>query len=455
MEIKNITTALEIVGLILKGWDENGKIDEMERTVVLKKLKEIGTVVGELSMKSTVEVKSNHEELPSLFEQPSINFVEEKSETKQSVGEQQTAAKVVEEPVVAPKKEVVAPVVPAPVSIEPEPESTPEQELVPEPEPTPASIEPEPAEPEVVTNSEKENEEKQAEESVMDMPIETSEENLDFEFVPDAALEQESNYEVLEGVFDLEPAENLDFEFVGEDVDEEHLVVMEDESEEDSEEELEEVAPADEVKAVEEEIEDEPKEDPATAEEELQQFKKPHKLDRKTINRLYGDDDDDLPLKKSIEEEISHDDEERPLFTDTTVYNDEEADDDEFTVVENDNQGMVGLNGESETVVLGEILNAGQAVLGDSLGEEPQNIASIYGTSKIKSLRNALGVNDMFLVARDLFGGNVRACEAALDELDKMQNIDDALLYIHDNFNWDRKREGTQKVMDVLMRKLM
>ncbi len=476
MEIKNITTALEIVSLILKNWDENGKIDEMERTVVLKKLKEIGVVVGELSMKPIANTRPDGEELPSLFAQPAATVA---TSAEKPRPESPVSVPVVEE---KPTIETDSPMEEAAGGVESdvvaeaqpeEPELQPESELptIDDKESeTPASV---PAEATVPTFEEPANimspSAEKSEPSITAIPtapdeprIEEVEElgdNIDFELIPDTSLEQESNYEILEGEFDLEPAENLDFEFVADDDD------AEGQSEQPSESAapVVENRPAEAVAAMQQSVvvaaeagAPAVQKSESAEEERMPQFNRHHKLDRKTINRLYGDDD--MPIVNEKPAEVKRDEEERPIFTDTTIYSNEEdgAEDDEFTVVESDDKGgMVGLDGDGDTIVLGEVLNAGRKVLGDSYATEREDVISTYASSKVRSLRSVLGVNDMFLVARDLFGGNVKACEAALDKLDQMQNIDDALLYIHDNFNWDRHREGTQRVMDALMRKLL
>ena len=56
--------------------------------------------------------------------------------------------------------------------------------------------------------------------------------------------------------------------------------------------------------------------------------------------------------------------------------------------------------------------------------------------------------------ALPLFGGDVAAYSATIERLDSFTDLDDALLYMQENFEWDPDSEGVQLLVDLLERKL-
>lgn len=100
--------------------------------------------------------------------------------------------------------------------------------------------------------------------------------------------------------------------------------------------------------------------------------------------------------------------------------------------------------------VIGEVINAGTHVIGESY--IPSNIVSGV-TGKI-SLKKAIGLNDKYLLIRDLFSGETDLYEKSLTQLDEFTDLNDAMLYIHDNFHWDPNSEGAKLIVELLMNKL-
>ena len=71
----------------------------------------------------------------------------------------------------------------------------------------------------------------------------------------------------------------------------------------------------------------------------------------------------------------------------------------------------------------------------------------------VADLRNAIGINDKFLMIRDLFDGDARAYEAALDKLDAFGDFDDCMIYIAENYVWNANSDGAKFLMELLERK--
>ena len=67
--------------------------------------------------------------------------------------------------------------------------------------------------------------------------------------------------------------------------------------------------------------------------------------------------------------------------------------------------------------VLGEVINHNVQTLADTIAP-PRDVASELRRSEhVTDLRRAIGINDKFLMIRDLFGGDAAAYEAAIGTL--------------------------------------
>ncbi len=109
---------------------------------------------------------------------------------------------------------------------------------------------------------------------------------------------------------------------------------------------------------------------------------------------------------------------------------------------------------EPAKVVLGEVLGADQTTLADRIAADaPADVASVANAQK--SLVEMIGLNDKFILLRDLFHNNHDYYEAAIDQLDEFEDIDEAMLFIHDNFQWNPNSEGAKLLVELLSNKLL
>ena len=69
-------------------------------------------------------------------------------------------------------------------------------------------------------------------------------------------------------------------------------------------------------------------------------------------------------------------------------------------------------------------------------------------------MRHSIGINDRFLLIRDLFGGKAEEYERVIDELDAFTELDDAMIYIQENFEWNPDCDGATLLVELLERKL-
>lgn len=103
--------------------------------------------------------------------------------------------------------------------------------------------------------------------------------------------------------------------------------------------------------------------------------------------------------------------------------------------------------------VLGDVINHDVRTLGDTIIPR-RDVASELGRSKsVGDLRSAIGINDRFLLIRDLFGGDAAAYETAIAALSGFDNLDDCMIHIAENYAWNPNSDGAQLLMELLERK--
>ena len=69
------------------------------------------------------------------------------------------------------------------------------------------------------------------------------------------------------------------------------------------------------------------------------------------------------------------------------------------------------------------------------------------------SLHRAIGINDKFLMIRDLFGGDGEAYEEAIATLNAFDDFDECMIHIAENYAWNPNSDGAKFMMELLERK--
>lgn len=105
-----------------------------------------------------------------------------------------------------------------------------------------------------------------------------------------------------------------------------------------------------------------------------------------------------------------------------------------------------------KSVTLGDVMAQNSQTLADTI-VTPAPLAEEITNSKIASLRHGVGLNDKFLMIRDLFDGDNEAYDQAISDLDSMETFDDCIIYIAENFEWNPDSEGAKFIMQLLERK--
>ena len=124
----------------------------------------------------------------------------------------------------------------------------------------------------------------------------------------------------------------------------------------------------------------------------------------------------------------------------------EDDDDEDFNIIEISDED----EDEGHATVLGDVMMENSApALGDTF-----HAARTVENGPVRSLKGSIGLNDKFMIIRTLFGGDAELYEHTIDELEEFTDLDEALLYLHDNFRWKPDNEGVNMLVGLLMRKL-
>lgn len=107
---------------------------------------------------------------------------------------------------------------------------------------------------------------------------------------------------------------------------------------------------------------------------------------------------------------------------------------------------------ENGPAVLGETLNADVTTVSDMIAVTAPPAA--VGQEPVVDLRKALCNNDRFLLARDLFGGDMALCEQTIDRLNEFDDLDECMIYIAENFDWNPNSDGAKLLVELIERKL-
>ncbi|MDR2890156.1 MAG: hypothetical protein LBV18_00875 [Alistipes sp.] len=122
------------------------------------------------------------------------------------------------------------------------------------------------------------------------------------------------------------------------------------------------------------------------------------------------------------------------------------------------------LYGSDAPETIGDTLGAvKKQTLGETLGESRGQVRGEtlrttadrdLAATKCTSLRSAIGINDRFLMIRDMFGGDGAAFDECIATLDGFTDLDSAVIHIHDTYGWSADSAGAMRLVRLLESKL-
>lgn len=114
-------------------------------------------------------------------------------------------------------------------------------------------------------------------------------------------------------------------------------------------------------------------------------------------------------------------------------------------------QPVVATTAEEQPQRLGDVLGGGVTTLADVMAASDEPTTPF---NRVEELRKAIGLNDKFLMIRDLFDGDAERYEATIDTLDEFEDLDECMIYIVENFRWNPDSEAAKLIVSLLERKL-
>jgi hypothetical protein len=107
--------------------------------------------------------------------------------------------------------------------------------------------------------------------------------------------------------------------------------------------------------------------------------------------------------------------------------------------------------------IFGETFSSDKHSLNEELMQKssPADLSSKFKTAPIASITGALGLNEKFELIQNLFGGDNKKYEKTIDILNTATNFNEAYDYLASNFNWDMNDVYTQRLLELIRRKLI
>ena len=103
--------------------------------------------------------------------------------------------------------------------------------------------------------------------------------------------------------------------------------------------------------------------------------------------------------------------------------------------------------------VLGDVINHDVQTLADTIAPHRDAASELRRQEPVDDLRRAIGINDKFLLIRDLFEGDGAAYERAVGALNACGSLDDCMIYIAEHYAWNPDSDGARLLMELLERK--
>lgn len=163
------------------------------------------------------------------------------------------------------------------------------------------------------------------------------------------------------------------------------------------------------------------------------------KFDKKVILSLYGDDGEE---------------ENKPEQTNTEAYEPQSVERQDNNTLRG--EALADIATANAGQVLGEVIGNHAETLGDAYVKNNHNpdVATVIGSGKVNDLISSIGINDKYLMVRDMFNGDNNAYEAAIRDMERFDDLDEALLHIHETYDWNPNSEGVKLLVELLTKKL-
>lgn len=112
-------------------------------------------------------------------------------------------------------------------------------------------------------------------------------------------------------------------------------------------------------------------------------------------------------------------------------------------------------NQEDNLAILADKFKGKHKFRNEVIAEQHQKIdmQSKLQNKPITDLSKAIGINDKFLFTKELFGGDPDLYNQTIKRLNHATDLNDAIIYIHENFDWEADNETAMTFIDLVRRK--
>ena len=114
---------------------------------------------------------------------------------------------------------------------------------------------------------------------------------------------------------------------------------------------------------------------------------------------------------------------------------------------------LAAAQNENQPQILGEVIGAGTTTLAEAVAASQPTVQTVQN-DRVNSLRNAIGINDRFILIRDLFGGDGAVYDRVIEQLDLFDDFNECLVYMSE-YRWNPNSDGARLLMDLITRKLL
>ena len=114
---------------------------------------------------------------------------------------------------------------------------------------------------------------------------------------------------------------------------------------------------------------------------------------------------------------------------------------------------LAAAQSENQPQILGEVIGAGTTTVAEAVAASQPTVQTVQN-DRVNSLRNAIGINDRFILIRDLFGGDGAAYDRVIEQLDSFDDFNECLVCMSE-YRWNPNSDGARLLMDLITRKLL
>lgn len=114
-----------------------------------------------------------------------------------------------------------------------------------------------------------------------------------------------------------------------------------------------------------------------------------------------------------------------------------------------------GIQPQPQGEILADKFKDNRKFRNESIGSVKKDIASKMQNKPITDLTKSIGINDKFLYTKELFGGNAELYKNTIKALNEFTDINNALIYVQENFHWDENNEAASQLLELVRRKLL